>query len=403
MTTEVTRATYRDVFAVPAFRVLFLSRSIAIAADTLRIVALSVLVFTATGSAWLSAVTFGIGFLPQVVGGALLGSLADRLRPRPLIVAGYLAECAAAVALATVPMPIWLSLVVVAVVAAGTPVFAGASGRLVAEVLTGDAYVLGRSVTSMASGGAQLLGLAVGGVAVSSLGPHRALLVTAGCHLVAGLTVRSGLADLPAPPAAGASAVRQSWATNAGLLSDAWVRRLLLIHWLPCACVVGAEALIVAYAMARGFPPSAVGLLLACSPLGMLAGQLVVGRLVRPALRTRSVAPLILVLGLPPVVFAVDPPLLACCALMVVSGAGFSYSLGLQRAFVDAVPEQRRGQAFGLLSTGLMTLQGVGPVVFGAVAQLSAARWAIALAGLATVATVTLVPRVSGSRLWTWP
>ncbi|SNT64206.1 Major Facilitator Superfamily protein [Asanoa hainanensis] len=387
-------ATYREVFAVPAFRVLFVSRSIAIAADALRIVALSVLVFAATGSPLLSAITFAIGFLPQVLGGALFGSLADRLRPRPLIVAGYGAECVAALTLATVPLPTWARLVLVAVVAVGTPVFNGASGRLVADVLTGDAYVLGRSVSSMASGGAQLLGLAAGGVAIAALGAQRALLLTAACHLVAALIVRFGLADLPAVPAAdGGGAVRQSWSSNAALLADPWVRQLLLLQWLPSAFVVGAEALMVAYASTRGFPAGAVGLLMAASPLGMLVGHLVVGRLVPPDTRIRLVAPLVLLLGLPPVAFAFDPPLLVCAVLMTASGVGFAYSLGLQRAFVDAVPERGRGQAFGLLSTGLMTLQGVGPAVFGGLASLTAPRWAVALAGVTTVTTALLVPR----------
>ncbi|MEV4537826.1 MFS transporter [Asanoa sp. NPDC049518] len=388
-------ATYREVFAVPAFRVLFASRSIAIAADSLRIVALSVLVFTATGSAWLSAITFAIGFLPQVLGGALFGSLADRLRPRPLIVAGFGAECAAALVLALVPLPTWARLALVAAVAIGTPVFMGASSRLVADVLTGDAYVLGRSVTTMASGGAQLLGLAFGGVAIAALGAQRALLVTAACHLLAALIVRLGLADLPAVPATadGGGTVRQSWSSNTTLLADPWVRRLLLLQWLPSAFVVGAEALMVAYASTRGFPAGAVGLLMACSPLGMLVGHLVVGRLVPPDGRVRLVGPLVLLLGLPPVAFAFDPPLLVCSALMIASGAGFAYSLGLQRAFVDAVPVRGRGQAFGLLSTGLMTLQGVGPAVFGGLASLTAPRWAVALAGVTTVTTVLLVPK----------
>ncbi|HEY6597299.1 MAG TPA: MFS transporter [Asanoa sp.] len=388
--------TYREVFAVRPFRVLFASRSLAIAADTLRIVALSVLVFAATGSAWLSAVAFAIGFLPQVAGGLLLGSLSDRLRPRPLIVCGYLVESAAAIALATVAMPTWAALLLVAAVAACTPVFGGASSRLVADVLTGDAYVLGRSVTSMASGGAQLLGLAVGGIAVAALGPAHALLVTAGCHLVAAATVRFGLPDFPPPPAPAAarSAVGQSWAVNKHLLADPWIRRLLLIQWLPCAFVVAVEALLVAYVGVRGLPAAAIGLLLACSPAGMLLGELVVGRLVAPRFRVRLVAPLILVLGLPPVALALDPPLAACAALIVLSGSGFAYALGLQRPFVDAVTEASRGQAFGLLSTGLMTLQGLGPVLLGAVAQVAGVRWAIALAGIATAACVTLVTPV---------
>jgi MFS family permease len=396
MTVIEARATYRDAFTVRPFAVLFASRSLAIAADTLRIVALSVLVYTATGSAWLSAVTFGIGFLPQVVGGLLLGSLADRARPRPLIVAGYLTECATAAALALLPLPIWLSLVLVAAVAVGTPVFNAASSRLVAEVLTGDAYVLGRSLATMSSAAAQVFGLAAGGVAVAALGARQALLVTAGCHLVAALVIRTGLPDFSSVPGAG-SIVKQSWSTNARLLADAWVRRLLLIQWLPCAFIVGAEALLVAYAADRGFPAASLGMLLAASPTGMFLAQVVVGRFVRPPTRTRLVAPLIVVLGMPAVAFVVDPPLAACGVLMLVSGAGFAYSVGLQRAFLDAVPEVSRGQAFGLLTTGLMTLQGLGPVLAGAVAQFGSVRWAIVAAGAATVATALLAPARTGS------
>ena len=39
----------RRVFADPIFRLLFTTRSVAIAADTLRMLALSVLVYAATG------------------------------------------------------------------------------------------------------------------------------------------------------------------------------------------------------------------------------------------------------------------------------------------------------------------------------------------------------------------
>jgi len=54
--------------------------------------------------------------------------------------------CAAALLLALVRMPIAASLRLVALVALATPVFHGASSRLVAQSLEGDAYVPGRSV-----------------------------------------------------------------------------------------------------------------------------------------------------------------------------------------------------------------------------------------------------------------
>jgi MFS family permease len=377
--------------------VLFSSRTLAISADTLRIVALSMLVYKTTGSAWLSAVTFGIGFLPQAFGGLLLGSLSDRLRPRPLIASGYLIECAAALALAMLPLPVWASLTIVGLVAAGTPVFSGASSRLVSEVLQGDAYVLGRAASNMAAGGAQLMGLAFGGIAVTLLGPQHALLVTAACHLISAGIIRFGLSDHARVAATThRSAIRDSWLTNAGLLRDQLIRRLLFVQWLPSACVVGAEALIVAYSAMRGFPASATGLLLACSPAGMLIGDFIVGRFVVPEWRTKLVAPFICLLGLPIAVVALNPPLAITALLFVLSGGGFAYSLGLQKAFLDAVPETNRGQAFGLFSMGLMTLQGIGPVVFGGVAQFTHLRWAIAASGLATAATALLASGLPG-------
>lgn len=81
------RATYREVLAEPRFRLLFSTRTVAITADAMRITTFSVLVFAATGSALLSALAFGIGFIPQLFGSLLLGSLADRLPPRALIAA----------------------------------------------------------------------------------------------------------------------------------------------------------------------------------------------------------------------------------------------------------------------------------------------------------------------------
>src|SRR6266508_1196990 len=153
MTEATTRATYREVLAQPVYRVVFTVRSLAIAASTLRIVALSVLIFASTGSALLAATAFGIGFVPQLIGGMVLGALPDLIPPRPLIVTGYVLECGGAAALGLIELPVWASLGIVAVLACLTPVFQGSSSRLIAEVLTGDAYVLGRPLRSLASPG----------------------------------------------------------------------------------------------------------------------------------------------------------------------------------------------------------------------------------------------------------
>ncbi|BCJ46902.1 membrane protein [Actinoplanes ianthinogenes] len=385
-------ATYREVFAEPRFRVLFLARTAAIAAESLRIFALSVFVFERTGSALWSALAFAAGFLPQLAGGLLLGALTDRVRPRPLIVAGYLSGGAAALLIALADVPVAVQLAVIGLVACGTPVFMGATSRLVADVLTGDAYVLGRAVFNAASSGAQLLGLAFGGVAVATAGPRQALLVAAGGHVLAALIVRVGLPDLESSPGERGSAVRASLHGARALLGDPLIRRLLLVQWLPSACVAGAEALLVAYATARDFPAGAAGALMAALPIGMLLGDLVVGRWVRPARRERLAAPLVLLAGGPLAVLAAGLPLGATLTVLIISGTGHAFQLGLQRPLLEATPEPRRGQMFALLSTGLMTLQGVSPVLLGTVAQFTTPALAIGVAGAATTLCAVLVP-----------
>ncbi|HEV8557439.1 MAG TPA: MFS transporter [Actinophytocola sp.] len=399
MTETATSATYREVLAQPVYRVVFTVRSLAIAASTLRIVALSVLIFAGTGSAVLAATAFGIGFIPQLIGGMVLGALPDLIPPRPLIVTGYVLECGGAAALGLIELPVWASLGIVAVLACLTPVFQGSSSRLIAEVLTGDAYVLGRSLFSLASAGAQLVGMAGAGVAVATVGPRHALLACAASHLVAAVISRLRLPGDPnwgwsLPRSAGAgegpktgnrTVVRRSWRGNRRMLADPEVRALLLAQWLPPAFVTAAEGLLVPYAAVHRYPAGAAGWALACVPVGMIVGDLVVARLLQPDTRERLVVPLIAVLGLPLTGFAFGVGPVPAAALLFVSGCGFAYGLGLQRRFIEVVPDEVRGQAFALMSTGLMTLQGIGPVVFGGLAELMPIGPSIAVAGLANI------------------
>jgi predicted MFS family arabinose efflux permease len=160
-----------------------------------------------------------------------------------------------------------------------------------------------------------------------------------------------------------------------------------MLQWIPPAFVVGGEALAVPYAASRGFSPAAAGLLLACAPAGMLVANLIVGRLVAPPTRERLVAALLVAFGAPIIALAAPIPLAVAAAVFFLAGALFSYSLGIQRRFLDALDERYRGQAFALLSTGLMTMQGIGPAVAGAIAEFTTVGAAMVIAGTGTVLT----------------
>ena len=267
--------------------------------------------------------------------------------------------------------------------------FDGTAGRLIADMLAGDAYVLGRSLSSCGLGGAQLLGLAAGGLAIAALGAQHALLVTAGCHLVAALGTRLGLPNLPAPGHDDEqSLLGRSWRVNRVLLGDRTVLRLLLVMWLPPAFVTGGGQ--PAGSVRGRCAGSRTARRGCCSPACRPACSWATSwsaRLLAPSVRERAVPLLVALLGLPLVGFAFALGMVALGALLVVTGFGFGYGLGVQRRFRDAVPEEVRGQAFALLSTGLMTLQGVGPAVFGLAAEVVPVGVAMAAGGVATVLT----------------
>jgi predicted MFS family arabinose efflux permease len=394
----VQRARYGQVFAVGPFRALFGGTVLTIVASSLQMLGLSVLVYLATGSAWLSAVAYGAGFLPQVLGGVVLTSLADRLHTRPLIVIGCLIRAAVAVVLGLAPVPVVAMIGLVAAAAALQPLFSAAQSALLPHILTGDRYVLGRSVLNLASAGAQLAGLGAGGVLIAVLGGHRALLGAAAAQLLAGFIFAIGLPARRPPTTDVARRWRlgDTWRGNAQLLANPSIRAILLLWWIPPALLGGAESLVVPYVAESGAPPASAGWVLAAMPAGMFFGDLIVGRFCTPATRERLVLPLLLLMGLPLLPLVAHLPLAVTAGLLGVASAGFAYQLGRQQAFLDAVPEQAQGLAFGLYSTGIMTGQGLGPIAAGAVASTLNPGSTMALAGSAIVVASLLL---GGSRV----
>ena len=139
------------------------------------------------------------------------------------------------------------------------------------------------------------------------------------------------------------------------------------------------------YTRSLGHPASAASPLLAAVPAGMLLGDVIVGRYCLPAARERLAFPLAAAMGVPLVALLARPPVPLAALALLVCGFGFAYELGLQRAFLDSLPDGLRGQAFGLNATGGMGGQGLFPPVAGALALAFGAGAAMAIAGLATV------------------
>jgi hypothetical protein len=176
------------------------------------------------------------------------------------------------------------------------------------------------------------------------------------------------------------------------------LRGLLLLWWIPLALFVGAESLAVAYAGAAHASGLVTALVIGGTPAGALLGELLIGRLCRPATRERLVLPLLLLTGVALLPLALTPPPAVAALLLFASGVGLSYELGRQQAFRDGLPAGREGIGFGLLAVGMMTGQGLGPLVAGPLGSLLDPGAAMAICGALVLVAAVLLRGVATGR-----
>lgn len=264
------------------------------------------------------------------------------------------------------------------------------TGGLLNEILPKSGFVLGRSMFNMASGLMQVLGFAMGGALLALLSPRTCLLLAAALYLTEALGYRLGLTARPARTS-GRLSVRATWSSNAFLWSSRPRRLTYLGLWIPNGLVVGCDSLYVSYA------PQAAGALFASGALGMFAGDVWVGRFVRPALRPRLATPLLLLLATPYLLFAFQPPVAAAAVAVCLSNVGFAASLVQQERLMSLTPDDMAGHALGLRSAGMLTMQGVAAALAGTVAQLTSPATGMTVMAASSVA-VTLGLAVAGKR-----
>src|SRR5580693_9683786 len=333
--------TYRELFRAPEFTPLFLTASVQVAATTVTGLALGTLVYEATRSPLLSALSIFGPSLAQVIGATALLSAADRLPPRAAMTGVALAFGLGTAAQAIPGLPVWAIFAILASLGTIASLGGGVRYGLLNEILPREGYLLGRSVFNMSVGVMQICGFAVGGVLVTTLSPRGTLLAGAAMYLAAAVVARFGLSRRP-PRAAGRPSIRTTWRNNAWLWSSPARRYVYLALWVPNGLIVGCESLFVPYA------PRHAGLLFAFAALGMLAGDTLTGRFVPPSWRERLNAPLRLLLAAPYLLFALPIPLPLAAAAIVLASVGYCASLLLQERLMTLTPDELSGQALGL-------------------------------------------------------
>ena len=389
--------TYRAALVEPEFRAILAAAAVSITGSVVCAVALTVLVYERTRSPLLSALTFALGFVPYVFGGTLLSGIVDRVPPRRLLVCCYLGSAGLIAVMAIPGLPVPALLMLLVGTSTLTSVSSGAQGGLVRSAVPESSYVPARSLLRIASQLAQVAGNAFGGLLLVVLTPSGAILVNSVAFVASALLVRFRLRPRPvAGVADGTALVRDSLRGLRRVFAEAEVRRLLLLGWLVPMFAVAPEALAAPYVVGKGGSPALVGWWLVALPVGMIAGDLL-GVWGLSAQRQRRVVGLAAGASfLPYLAFLADPAIAAAWLLLAAAGVCAMYSLGLDALVRQAVPEHLFARTMAVSTAGLMTLQGLGFALAGAVAQVIGPGRAIAAAGICGIAIVVVLrPRVT--------
>ncbi len=387
-------ATYREVFGVREFRFLFLAYLLSLIGDELVRVALAVLVFESTDSPFLAAATFGISYAPWVLGGPVLSTLADRLRRRSVLVGSDLARGVLVACLAIPGLPLWLMLTMLFAASLLAPPFESARSALMPDVLEGDRYAVGTSVTGISSQVAQVLGFVGGGVLVLTISARGALLVDAATFFLSAALVRWGVEDRPVadePAGASISLWRDTVAGLRVLTRNKMLLRIVALLWVGQLFVTAPEGVAVPFVAEFGLGPIGVGVFLAANPVGLIIGGVVIGRLCRPDLREKLTYPLALFSVVPLILAGLIDNFAVVLVLLALSGFGASYLIPLNVSFVRAVPAAYRGRAFGVAVSGLYACQGLAIVGAGTAAEWMSASAVVTWSGLLGLLTLLLL------------
>jgi predicted MFS family arabinose efflux permease len=382
------RVTFAAVLRIREFRVLWVADAQSAIGDQIARVALSVLVFERTASALLTALAYALTFVPAMLGGVLLSGLADRLPRRQVMIGCDVIRAVLLGCMAIPRVPLWLLCVLLVMAVLTESPFIAAESSLMPIILDGEHYIVGTGLRTITNQLSQLAGFAGGGLVIALIGARAGLAVDAATFAVSAVLIRWAVKARPAATAEYAAQHSAEPGMLSGLVSglrlifgDSRLRTLIGLSWLAGLYVV-PEGVAAPYANDLNHGAVAVGLLLAATPAGTAVGTYLLVRFIPAHRRSRWMGPMAVAVGIPLALCGLHPDLTLSLVLWTVAGLFFGYQVQVITEFVRAVPDQQRGQAIGIGSSGLLAVQGFGVLLGGVVASLWGVNAAVASAGL---------------------
>lgn len=388
---------YRALFRNREFSALFCADTASRTGSQLGKVALAALVYERTDSPGLAAVTFATAYLPGLLGGPLLGTLADRLPRRAILITCDLLRAALTAVIALFPLPLPVAFAILLAVELIRVPFGAARMAILADILADDRFTAGNALVGACQQAVQVIGFGLGGFVTLAIGARAALTADALTYLVSALLVCLLVKQRAAPVTGGSRPSLLSDAAE-GLRVVARTRRmptLFALLFIGPTALGAAEGLALPYGYELGGGKALGGLLLAAAPLGSVFGLAAYGRMSMATRERRLIGSSLLVgvtiaaAGGAPFLFGDSSPPLVLLALFL-AGLGMGHMAHLQASIVQLTSPEVRGRVIGLANTVLQLGQAVAMLTAGAVAEGgsigSVLCWTGSAAGISTLA-----------------
>jgi MFS family permease len=390
-------ATFRELFSVREYRALYAATTLAWAGDYIAKAAVSMLVYQQSNSVALSAAAFAVSFLPWLVGGPLLATLAERHPYRTVMVVCDTARMVLITLILLQGMRPEVNILLLFIATLAAPPSQAARSALLPLILTGDRLVVGLSVNSSTNQAAQIGGYAAG-AALAAINPRLALLINAATFGASALLIRLGIQHRPSAMTREhrSHLLRETGEGFRMVFGTPVLRAVALMVFAAMLFAIIPEGLAAGWAgeltdegAGRGVVQA---LIMVAAPLGFILGSLVISRAVAPARRQALVRPLGVLAPLALTPALLNPPPLVVAVLAAISGFAVAGLMPTANGlFVRALPHGFRARAAGVMNSGMQLLQGGSVLLTGVLAERFSIPRVVGLWSLAGVALMILM------------
>ncbi len=378
----VARVRYRDVLGNREFAAILASQGLSVTGDQIARIAVAVVVYNRTGSAFAASATYAVSYLTWLLGGPVLSSLADRYPRRTVMIVCDLGRAGLIAVLLLPGLPLPVIFAVLILVGLLAPPFDSGRSATLPDILPGDLYVTGSLIMNLVIQAAQVVGFALGGVLLATVGSSTALTLDVATFLVSALALVAFVQRRPAAATEPSAGLLQD--TRAGIavvMQNARMRRLLAYAMVAMVIVIAPEGVAIAVSRHLDGGDLAAGLLTASVPFGFLVGGFLLVR-TSPQRREGLLPVLCVISAAPLLVTPLANEVWMVVVLWAISGSGSALQIVASAAYIQAAPAAFRSRAYGVAATALMGAQGLTLLIAGLLADRIGAREAVAVLAL---------------------